>query len=101
MAIIQKAMYRGAPGGTAYTVPASTSGVITNIVVANSTATAKNVTVNIITGGNTVPIVSNSPVNGNDTVVLDIRQVITSGDTVSVSGDTGIFAHVSGVEITP
>lgn len=101
MAIIQKAMYRGAPGGASYTVPASTSAVVTNIVVANSSSTAKNVTINIVSGVNTSPIVANSPVNGNDTIVLDIRQVIASGDSISVTGDTGIFAHVSGVEITP
>lgn len=101
MAIQQKAMYRGAVGGAVYTVPATYSAVITNIVVSNSGSTAKNVTINIVSGGVTTPIVANSPVNGNDTVVLDIRQVIAAGDSVSVTGDSGVFAHVSGVEITP
>lgn len=99
MSIIQKAMYRGVPGGTAYTVPTNTSAVITNIVVANSSSTAKNVTVSVVSGAATSPIISNSPVNGNDTIVLDIRQVMAADDQITVAGDAGIYVHVSGVEI--
>jgi hypothetical protein len=99
MAIIQKAIYRGVPGGTAYTVPPNTSAIVTNVVVANSSATAKNVTINIVSNLVTTPIVSNSPVNGNDTIVLDIRQVIAAGDQITVAGDAGIHVHISGVEV--
>ena len=101
MAINQKAMYRGAPGLAPYVVPATYSAVITNIVVANANSTAQNVTVNILSGGTTTPIIANGPVNGNDTLVLDIRQPLAAGDSIAVTGGSSLGVHVAGVEITP
>jgi hypothetical protein len=99
MAIIQKALARKAAATTSetvYTVPADTSAIVTNVVVANANASAKTVTISL----DGVPIISGGVVNGNDTIVMDIRQVLAAGDTVTAfASSTDISIHISGVEI--
>jgi hypothetical protein len=82
---------------TLYTVPASTTAVVTNIVVANSGASAETVTVSL----DGIPIISGGPINSGDSIVLDIRQVLPSGNTISaVANSTDVKLHISGVEIS-
>lgn len=99
MAITQKALARKAAAlssETVYTVPANTSAIVTNIVVANANASAKTVTISL----DGIPIISGGVVNGNDTIVMDIRQVLAAGKLITASASsTDINIHISGVEI--
>lgn len=99
MAVIQKQMFRGTAAqlaSTPYTVPASTSAIVTNIVVSNTSSSGETVTINLAG----VPVISGGVVNGNDAIVLDIRQVLAAGDQITGSGGTNIRIHIGGVEIT-
>lgn len=99
MAVNQKAMFRGAASTTSatlYTVPAGTSAIVTNIVISNTAATAESVTI-LLDG---VAIISEGPVNANDAIVLDIRQVLAATKTITgLASSTSIKIHISGVEI--
>jgi hypothetical protein len=99
MAIVQKVMARKAAATsseTLYTVPSARSAVVTNIVVANASATTQDVTIAL----NGITLIDAGPVNGNDTLVLDIRQVMETAQTITgFATSTDIKIHISGVEI--
>ena len=99
MSVLQKAMFRGAASTsstTLYTVPAATSAIVTNIVIANANASAQAVTIKL----DGVSIIDAGPVNANDAIVLDIRQVLATGKTITgFAESTDVKIHISGVEI--
>lgn len=85
---------------TLYTQPSTSAiTVITNIAVANTTASTATFTLSI--GG--VAIQSGSSIAPNATAYLDLRQVIpASNPAKTVTGfasSTGVNFHISGVEI--
>jgi hypothetical protein len=97
--------YRGgalAAGATPYTVGTMPSvadtAIVTNIIVANVTNAAHYITIKF----DDVAIISEGPVNPYDTLVLDIRQVLLTGDSIYVKSDVdnALKVHISGVEIT-
>jgi hypothetical protein len=101
MATVSKALFRGAATTTTtttlYTVPTSTTTVVTNIVVANTAATAGTFTLRLdgVVFANTVTI------NGNDSAILDIKQVLNAGQILAGGASaTSINFHVGGVEIS-
>ena len=102
MATVSKTLFRGSvlTGGsaiTAYTTPASTTTVVTSIVVANSSAAAGTFTVSL--GG--VALATLVAVGGNDSTVIDIKQVLTATQTITVNASaTTVSFHISGVEIS-
>jgi hypothetical protein len=94
-----KALYRGATSTsptTLYTAPASTTAVVTSIVVCNPTIYSQ--TFNIELNGTS--LLASSSIAANTTAVFDLKQVISSGQTISgFSSAFSITYHISGVEI--
>ena len=81
---------------TLYTVPASTTAVITNIVVTNTSGSLQNYTLSL----DGVSIANTVAITGNDSVVIDMKQVL--GATKIIAGGasaTSVNIHISGVEI--
>lgn len=99
MATTSKALFRGAASTsntTLYTVPALTSAIVTNIVIANTAATAATATLNL----NGVALVSGISVAANSSTVIDLKQVLTTTQTVSGSASAvTVNFHISGVEV--
>lgn len=102
MANTAKALFRGSatvytsPATTLYTVPSQTSTVVTNIFVTNTAVAGGTYSI----GLNGVPLVSVLSIPGNSVVSLDLKQVITAGQTVTGNANsTDIKFHISGMEI--
>ena len=91
--------YRGAAAtssATLYTVPSSTTSVLTDIVVSNTSADQQYVTITI-DGVNIVPTV---PVSAKQVVNLQFRTVIPTGDIIAgYASSTDVKFHLSGVEV--
>jgi hypothetical protein len=84
-------------GATLYTVPASTTIIITEIIVANKTGADVVATIAV---GNT-KIVPAKPIPANDSLVIKTHTNLTSGKTIvgSAGADTSIDCHISGIEV--
>ena len=100
MATTTKALFRGAAttntATTLYTVPASTTTVVTSIIVTNTSASAGTFTM-ALGGTNFGTLIA---VGGNDSTVIDIKQVLTAAQTITGGASaTSINFHISGVEI--
>lgn len=99
MATTSKALFRGAASTsntTLYTTPASTTTIVTDIVVTNTSTSAGTFTVNL----NGVAIASGATVNGNDSTIIQIKQPIAATQTISGSASaTTINFHIAGVEV--
>ena len=103
MATTTVAMFRGAASvsnTTLYTVSStSATAVVSNIAIANSTTSAQTATVNI----DTTPIVSAVSIPANSTAFFDIKQTMAASSTAkTITGSastTGVYFHISGVEI--
>ena len=99
MAVTSKVLFRGAASTsstTLYTTPSSTTAIVTNIVVTNTTSTAGTFTLNL----NGTAIATAVGVAANDSVVIDLKQVLATTQTISgLASATTINFHISGVEI--
>lgn len=100
MATTSKTLFRGAAtttvGTTLYTVPASTTTVVTNIAVTNTAASAGTFTLGL--GGTN--FATTVTVGANDTTLIDLKQVLTATQTITGGASaTTINFHISGVEI--
>ena len=100
MATTTKVLFRGAAtttvGTTLYTVPASTTTVVTSIVITNTTGTAGTFTLGLA-GTNLATTVS---VGGFDSTVLDLKQVLVATNTITGGASAiTINFHIAGVEI--
>lgn len=95
-----KALYRGAAATsstTLYTVPASTSTIITNIAVTNTAATAATYTILL----NDVSFATTTSIAANDTIVIDLKQVLATTQTIKgLASAVTVNFHISGVELT-
>lgn len=100
MATQQKILFRGdvpTSNSAVYAVPSSTSAVVTNIVVANTTSADSAVTLKM--GG--FSIFEGSEIPANTSFILDLKQVLNEFDSIEISATTtGVDIHVSGVEIS-
>jgi hypothetical protein len=98
MATVSKALVRGAFPTTIdylYTTPTEqTTAVVTNIVVANTTATPQ--IFSLLLDGE--EIFNSTPIAGNGTISVDMKQVIT-GDVAGFASSNTVKVHISGVEI--
>lgn len=103
-----KKMYVGQPGTTAttlYTVPASTSAIVKNIIVCNTTASSATVTISFVptggTAGSTNRVFNTYTVLPNGTATIDLSNVLNTGDFINaLQGTSGaITLHISGVEV--
>jgi hypothetical protein len=100
MATTTKTMARVAAttnvGTTLYTVPASTTAVVTNIVVANTAASAGTFTLAL----DSVALFTTVSIAANTTVAIDLKQNLTTGKTITGGASaTTVSFHISGVEI--
>jgi hypothetical protein len=100
MATVTKALVRtsaATSSATLYTVPASTTTVITNIAVANTAASAGTFTL-LLDG---VDLHTTTAIAANSTVYIDLKQVLATTKTITgFASATTIDFHISGVEIS-
>jgi len=99
MATTTKALARTAAATsstTLYTVPASTTAVITNIVVTNTAATSATFTITL----DGVAMQSGSTIAANSSAYFDLKQVLATTKIVAgFASATTVNFHISGVEI--
>ena len=99
MATTSKALFRGAASTsstTLYTVPASTTTVVTNILVANTAAA--NATYDLLLDD--VSIANDVFIAANDTVSIDLKQTLATTKTIKgLASAVTVNFHISGVEI--
>ena len=100
MATVTKALARTAAAtssATLYTVPASTTTVITNIVVCNNAATAGTFTILL----DDIELQKDTAIAANTTIYIDLKQVLATTKTIKgLASATTIDFHISGVEIS-
>jgi hypothetical protein len=100
MATVSKALVRTAAATsstTLYTVPSSTTAVITNILVTNTVTADATFTILL----DDVSIGTTVTVGGFDTTVIDLKQVLATGKTIKgLASATTVNFHISGVEIS-
>ena len=99
MATVSKALFRGAASTsstTLYTVPASTTTVVTNILVTNTAITDAtfNILLDDVSAGTLITV------GGHDTTVIDLKQVLATTKTIKgLASAVTVNFHISGVEI--
>ena len=100
MATITKALFRGAAATsstTLYTVPASTTAVVTNILVTNTVTGDASFTILL----DDVSIGTTVTVGGFDTTVIELKQVLATTNTIKgLASAITVNFHISGVEIS-
>ena len=75
-------LYRGAAATsstTLYTVPASTTAIVTNILVTNTAGTAATFTISL----NGTVVIPAASIAANSTALFDIKQVVTTGQLIA------------------
>lgn len=89
-----------------YTVPSSTSAVIKQILLGNTTATDLTATIHFVPNAGT-PSTSNSLfpeiiITANNTVSIDLSSVLPFGASIHAraSASSSINVHISGVEVS-
>ena len=92
----------GTTDSTAYTVPASTSVILKEIIIANTTGSAATVSIGLngtsLTAAN--QIVGAKSIPANDIVVLALSTVLNTGDTIHVSQGTSSACTVTSSGVT-
>ena len=100
MATTTKALARGAfatSSTTLYTVPASTTTVVSNIVVTNSAATAATFTITL----DAVDLFKTVTIAANSTAMFDLKQVMATTKIIAgLASAITVSFHISGVEIS-
>ena len=81
---------------TLYTVPASTTTVVTNIAVANTAASSATFDLSL----NGVQLFNDVAVAANTTAFIDLKQVLSATQTITgLASAVTVNFHISGVEI--
>ena len=100
MATTLKALARGSfttSSATLYTVPASTTTVISNISLCNTTAASINFFI-LLDG---VELFSTTPIEAYTTTIVDIKQTMATTKIISgYASAVGLKYHFSGAEIS-
>jgi len=99
MATTTKALARAAfatSSATLYTVPSATTTVVSNIVIANTAASAGTFTLAL----NGIAMASAVSIPANSITTIDLKQVLAATNTITgLASATTINYHISGVEI--
>jgi len=99
MATTTKALFRGAAALTSttlYTVPSSTTTVITNIAVCNNASSAATFTILL----DDIELQKDSTIAANSTAYIDLKQVLDTTKTIKgLASAITVDFHISGVEI--
>jgi hypothetical protein len=90
---------------TLYTVPASTSTIISTITICNQSSTATTYSISVQPRGGAVSansyITYNTPIAGSDTVTLTLGMTLGNTDVLSATvGTTSVSINVFGSEIS-
>ena len=100
MATTSKALARTAAATsstTLYTVPASTTTVITNIAVCNNAASAATFTILL----DDIELHKDTAIAANSTAYIDLKQVLATTKTIKgLASAITVDFHISGVEIS-
>lgn len=110
MSILQKRLsgpsQLGTTTATLYTVPSSTTTIVKQILLTNTTGSAKTATIRIVPSGATEgaqhDILSAISMSANETISFNCSVVMTAGDTICglASAGTSVNCLISGVEET-
>ena len=99
MATTSKALARASAAtssATLYTVPASTTAVVTNIVVTNTDSAAGTFSLLL----DDVALHTTTAIAANTTVYIDLKQVLATTKTIKgLASATTVNFHISGVEV--
>jgi hypothetical protein len=83
-----------------YTVPASTTTVVTNIAVVNTAGTAGTFTLAMGPSAGQIALHTTTAIAANSTVYIDLKQVLLTTNTITGGASAiTINFHISGVEI--
>ena len=100
MATTSKALARTAAATsstTLYTVPSSTTAIVTNIVVTNSASTAATFTITL----DSVDLFKDVALAANSTAMFDLKQALATTKIIAgLASATTVKFHISGVEIS-
>ena len=87
----------GTNPATLYTIPATTTTVVSNIAVCNNTSTAGTFTILL----NDIELQKDTAISGNSTIYIDLKQVLPTTQTIKgLASAITIDFHISGVEIS-
>lgn len=100
MANTFKVLFRGAAATsstTLYTTPAATTTLISSLMITNTASSSATYTILL----SDVSIATTVPIPANDSVVLEIKQVLPTGGTIKgLASATSVNFHISGLEIS-
>lgn len=88
-----------------YTVGASTTAVVKEIVVANVSASASSISIHFVPSGGATStsnlMFSGVQVSANSTLVFDLNQVLSAGDTIHAfaGNSSAVNVMISGYEV--
>ena len=104
MSVTPTVLFRGAASLTTttvlYTVPASTTTIVSNIAVTNTAGTAGTFTLAMGTAGSPTAIQTTSAIAANSTVYIDLKQVLATTNTITGGASaTSINFHISGTQL--
>jgi hypothetical protein len=84
-----------------YTVPASTTTVVSNIAITNTAASAGTFTLALGPSGSQVALHTTTTIAANSTIYIDLKQVLNTTNTITGGASaTTINFHISGVEVS-
>jgi hypothetical protein len=99
MAVTSKVLARTAAATSStllYTVPSSTTAIVTNIAVCNNAASAGTFTLLL----NDIELQKDTAIAANATIYIDLKQVLPTTQTIKgLASAVTIDFHISGVEI--
>ena len=99
MANTFKVLHRGAAdtsSQTLYTVPAATTTLVSSIVVTNTASAIASFDMTF----DSVSIANNVSVPANDSVILELKQVLEATDVIAgLASASTVNFHISGLEI--
>jgi hypothetical protein len=100
MANAFKVFYRGAAAtssATLYSVPSSTSSLVTSIVITNTAASAGTYSLLF----NDISIATTVAIPANDSVIIEPKQLLSATQTIKgFASATTINFHITGLEIS-
>jgi len=101
MATSTKVLFRGAAtttvGTTLYTVPSSTTTIVTNIAVTNTAGSAGTFTI-ALAG---TALHTTAAIAANSTAYIDLKQVLATTNVITGGASaTSINFHISGIEVS-
>lgn len=104
MAVTPTVLFRGAATTTTttvlYTVPASTTAIVSNIIITNTAGSAGTFTLALGPSGTQVAIATTVAIAANSIVTLDIKQPLLTTNTITGGASaTTINFSIGGVQI--